>query len=429
MKRALLLFLVVLGCANDGRESASGVAVTDSAGVRIVHNNNTALDTTAVELVEVLRIGIVDGPDEYQLYNVHDIAVDDEGRLFVPNEGSMSIRVYSREGRFLREFGHAGSGPGEFRRISMPILWRDTVFAYDPDRWQGSLFDTTGTLLASFRYNFHEWGTLSFVAATERGWIVQQHVFNREREGAAVGREVRDTTRLAMIEPRLLPTIAYMTLAEVDQQVRTVVRYPGMRTFGMYGREGNAGPMAVLMNPPFFEPQPHPAVSGDGQVFVARGYPYVVDVFDLDGRHVRSIRRAHTPVPITDEHIKRLLAHVDAHYDTIGRREMNLRRRYHAQASFPRIGFLPVTSRVIADDAGGFWVQRVDIVADPVDVEWPRGARPPTYWDVFDAEGGFRHTVRLPPRFTLRVVRDSTAYGLLRDDLDVQYVVAYHVRE
>ena len=51
MKRALLLLLVALGCANDGRESDSSAAVTDSAGVRIVHNNIAALDTAAVEPV------------------------------------------------------------------------------------------------------------------------------------------------------------------------------------------------------------------------------------------------------------------------------------------------------------------------------------------------------------------------------------------
>jgi hypothetical protein len=403
-------------------------SVTDSAGVEIVHNTDAALDTTVVQLAEVLRIGMVEGPDEYQLYSVRDIAVDAAGRIFVANGGSLSIRVYSPDGRYLQEFGRAGEGPGEFRRIMMPIVWRDTVFAFDARRWQGTFFDTTGAHLASFRYDFHEWGTLPFVAATERGWVVQVHKFEPGREAASVGKALVDTTRLALLPARVLPEIAHMTFADVDTAARTIVRYPGSRNFGMRARDGGEGPVGVLMNPPFFEPQPQSAVSATGHVLIARGYPYVVDVFDLDGRHVRSIRRAHNAVAITDEHIQRLLAHVDAHYDTIGGREMNLRRRYEAQAGFPRVGYLPVTGRMLTDPAGGVWIQRTDIVADPVDVEWPRGAPPPTYWDVFDARGAFQHMIKLPPRFALRAVRDSTAYGVARDDLDVQYVVAYRLR-
>jgi hypothetical protein len=185
----------------------------------------------------------------------------------------------------------------------------------------------------------------------------------------------------------------------------------------------------VLMNPPFWEPYPSGRISSRGWIFVARGYPYVVDVYDLDGKHFRSIRRAYQPFAITDAHVDELMKQVNAHYDTIGGREMNLRRRYQKQATFPRIGFLPVTGRMLTDDHGTVWVQRVDIVDDPVKLEigWSRGPAGPTYWDVFDSTGAFQHIVRLPPRFVLRAVRDSIAIGVGRDEYDVQYVVGYRI--
>ena len=132
-------------------------------------------------------------------------------------------------------------------------------------------------------------------------------------------------------------------------------------------------------------------------------------------------------IATTDAHVDELLKHVNAHYDTIGTREMNLRRRYQKQATFPRIGFLPVTGRMLTDDHGTVWIQRVDIVANPVEVEWSRGPARPTYWDVFDSTGTFQHIVRLPPRFALRAVRDSIAIGVGRDELDVQYIVGYRI--
>ena len=82
---------------------------------------------------------------------------------------------------------------------------------------------------------------------------------------------------------------------------------------------------------------------------------------------------------------------------------------------------------MFTDSHGTVWVQRVDIVDNPVEIEWSRGRVRPTYWDVFDSTGTFQHIVRLSPRFALRAVRDSIAIGVGRDELDVQYVVGYRI--
>ena len=93
-------------------------------------------------------------------HTVRDIAIMDDGRLFVTNNGSKTIRIYSRDGRFQKEFGGPGTGPGEFEFLAMPFVWRDTVFAVDVDGSRlASLFDTTGVLLTSFKHGFRGWAT------------------------------------------------------------------------------------------------------------------------------------------------------------------------------------------------------------------------------------------------------------------------------
>ena len=429
--RILLALSAAVSCtANDATPRNDRVVISDSAGVQIVQNTDAALDTGAVAVTEFLRIGEVDGPEEYQFHTVRDIAIMDDGRLFVANNGSKTIRIYSREGRFQKEFGGPGTGPGEFSYVAMPFVWRDTVFAVDLDGNRlASLFDTTGVLLASFRHGFHGWGYLTLLAGTSHGWLASPRVFHPERERNAIGKAIVDTVRIGLIHPSLLPQTGQFSAIDADTTIRTVVRYPGTRYFGMAAREGGEGPVVALMNPPFWEPSPSSRISSRGWIFVARGYPYVVDVYDLDGKHFRSVRRAHQPFAITDAHVDELMKHVNAHYDTIGNREMNLRRRFQKQATFPRIGFLPVTSRMVTDDHGTVWVQRVDIIDNPVELEKDWGSPPPrpTYWDVFDSTGTFQHIVRLPPRFALRAVRDSIAIGVGRDDLDVQYVVGYRI--
>ena len=48
-------------------------------------------------------------------------------------------------------------------------------------------------------------------------------------------------------------------------------------------------------------------------------------------------------------------------------------------------------------------------------------------WDVFNNDGRFLTTVALPQRFLPMAVRRQTVYGILKDDLDVEFVVAYEV--
>lgn len=52
----------------------------------------------------------------------------------------------------------------------------------------------------------------------------------------------------------------------------------------------------------------------------------------------------------------------------------------------------------------------------------------PTRWDLFDPEGEFLGTVTLPPTFTPRFAADRWMLGVLRDELDVQYVVRFELR-
>src|SRR5688572_17904472 len=150
--RLLVALAVLAGCSSDASTPKNDrVVVADSAGVQIVQNQDPALDTTAVTVTEYLRIGEVDGPEEYQFHAIRDITILEDGRLFVADNGSKTIRIYGPDGRFQKKFGGPGTGPGEFGYVTMPFVWRDTVFAYDSQGSRlASLFDTTGVVLSSF---------------------------------------------------------------------------------------------------------------------------------------------------------------------------------------------------------------------------------------------------------------------------------------
>jgi hypothetical protein len=163
---------------------------------------------------------------------------------------------------------------------------------------------------------------------------------------------------------------------------------------------------------------------------IARGWPYLVDIYDLDGHLLRRISRVHTPVRIKGDHVREYLRRAEAYYGSPNHKGMDLRSGEKKRAAMPRVGFLPVTSRLLIDRANGaIWVERADLLSDPVTFEWTEGAPPrPSYWDVFDSVGVFQHMVRLPARYTPRAIRAHRIYGVLRDENDVEYIVAYEVK-
>lgn len=68
-------------------------------------------------LVEELRIGDIDGANEYLFGRVAYVAVDREGRIYVADSQQRVVRRYDANGIFDRDIGREGEGPGEYRRL------------------------------------------------------------------------------------------------------------------------------------------------------------------------------------------------------------------------------------------------------------------------------------------------------------------------
>jgi hypothetical protein len=162
-------------------------------------------------------------------------------------------------------------------------------------------------------------------------------------------------------------------------------------------------------------------------------------VYDPDGRLVRGISREYEPIPITAADIDELKQLVSAVYDTMNTRSNpnEQRRRILArvdeQATFPGVSFqAPLRELLVARD-GAFWVERADD-ASPAQLEYEnyygyinRATGRSTRWDIFDEDGRFLGSVALPPTFNPMHVTERTVTGVLKDEMDVEYVVRYRV--
>ena len=63
---------------------------------------------------EVYRVGAWDGEDWETFGRVKRVAFDPSGNLYILDTQAARIVVVDRDGAFVRQFGRAGGGPGEF---------------------------------------------------------------------------------------------------------------------------------------------------------------------------------------------------------------------------------------------------------------------------------------------------------------------------
>lgn len=85
-----------------------------------------------IHLTEDLRIGEVEGLNEYMFGEIREIAVDDNGQIFVLDIKKTLINIYDKNGLFKKTIGRHGQGPGELQAPQrMKMTWQNEIFVED----------------------------------------------------------------------------------------------------------------------------------------------------------------------------------------------------------------------------------------------------------------------------------------------------------
>ena len=99
--------------------------------------------------VPSLVIGVVEGDDAYQFFRASSAVRLSDQTIVVANNGTAQIRFFDPRGRFIRQVGRWGGGPGEFRWLqSVQVTEGDTVVAFD-GRLRRSRFTPDGVFVRS----------------------------------------------------------------------------------------------------------------------------------------------------------------------------------------------------------------------------------------------------------------------------------------
>ena len=124
-----------------------GIAISLQTG-RIYFANRYQHEVQILD-PDLSPVGTQDGYISYP----HDVAIDDEGILYVVDEGNNRIRKFLSDGKFLAEFGSLGDGPGEFKWaqcITIDTTGTGLVYVTDLGNNRISVFKKDGQFIRCF---------------------------------------------------------------------------------------------------------------------------------------------------------------------------------------------------------------------------------------------------------------------------------------
>ena len=391
------LAFVLSGCG-DGSGAGWQGSVTDSAGIEIVTNAGGGLwgpgETWTVE--EGLRIGTAEGEPEYQFGQITGIDVDADGRVYVMDQQAQEVRVFGPDGEYVRTMGQAGSGPGELSQAAGPVFVTpdDTVVVPDVMQQRITLYTAAGEPAGSHALPMTGGVAVKWMEAPNQDLIQQAMVM------AFPGQEDVDQKNLLL---RRRPT---------GEVVDTLLEMPIGEQVSFSGNRPNIT---------LFESEPVWTVGPAGRLYTGINSEYSIQVYDPDGQRVRIVRKAfeRRPISSTDQaEFRRIIGEL---WREQGMPPEAVERMSQA------LGFAdhyPAYANLLGGPDGSLWVQQIQTpdeireIGGTFNIQDMGGAR----WEVFDADGRLLGTVEMPPRFTPLAFIHGDLYGILRDELDVQYV-------
>lgn len=420
----VLLATVVLGtfaisaCGGDAKTAAlpwtTAVDSTgDTARVRISGDVPEELVRT---LTVDLQIGEADGAEELTFGRIGGIFVGANGTLYVydAHQTVGLIRLYSQTGEYIRTLGAKGGGPGEYGQLNgFTLAPNGDVVLWDGSGGRVNRYSAAGDYLSSFRVPISGFFTSNGVQVSNDGTIsLRSTVGMRQGPSGMVG--TPGAIRLDSAGT-VIDSVAYPSWSTAEPAVLFV--------------ESPDGRMRAIFSVPF-QPSPVTAVLPEGGF--AGGYSdrYAFTIARTGGKPRQVIREvAAVPVSETEQSQHRALI------------EQNAKR---TNPSFSWTGpgipaIKPAFTSILIGDDGRLWVRvaqaaepipedqmppvRTDVVPTPVRLTM----RDPVAYDVYTAEGELLGRVKLPPRTTVYRVRGNHAWGVSRDDDDVEFATRFRI--
>lgn len=373
---------VVSACGVADTEAFAGFRADTLADARVVVSNpdRGLYDAGGdLRLVEDLRIGSAFGDAPGTLGNVHSLAVDRRGVIYVSDSQAQEVLVFDSAGAFVRNQGRLGGGPGEFRWFfsGLHLAWQPPDRLWVADMPTLSVVDSAGFPMAV------AYDQLDLVYEPLRVDAVGFAYFGRRSLGLESGK----LHISALMVPTLVVKHAVSEAGRVTAVDSLRLDQPE-QVVAHRGASSDDGLSLTEIEPLPMQPKVVWTAGPSGSIWIANTSEYRLHELDFGGDTIRSVQLRREPEPLAD-----------AERDSL------------AAAS----GFDPAEL-----PAHRPLLHRTDVA--PEGTLWVRRPLPGTAWDVFDKCG------RYLGRATSETRLEMDAFGVAKDDMDLEYVVRLRLR-
>jgi streptogramin lyase len=307
--------------------------------------------------------------------DIRGILVDAEGGIYVLDTQAAEIRVFDARGRYRYTIGQEGAGPREFRGpVGMAWDPDGRIWVADPGNARYSVFTPAGDLVETIPHFWQSFSLLWPGVIDDEGRVCEIVL--------AAGEWPHSVRAIERLDPKTGAADSF----PLPPDRPAVYELPRGKPYVPF-----TGRQLTALDP-------------RGSVWVARSDVYRIVQRTIPGDTLLVIERAIDPVPVTPTQRAAAIAEIEQLMVRMGR----------ARLDYSRIpGEHPILERLLVDDAGRLWVRHA--TADST-----------AAFDIFDRDGvlvatataGFGSSPLAPV-----AVRSGSLYAVVRDSLDVQYVV------
>lgn len=338
---------------------AQEVKIEKIDGVIVVHNPKKPVALpglpSTLKFKENLQIGIESGDENYMISQLNSIQVSEKEEIIVYDGKEIAIKIYDKNGKFIRKFGQKGQGPGEIQAVSYINLIGENINVFDRGNNRFSFYSIEGECIKEIPTGKYR----PFEAKADSKGNIYGYILIQEEKKV---------------------TLDLIRLNQSFKFVRTIT-----------SREmPKEPPPAILTELIRFH------VLKDDHLIWGRTYKYEFNILDKDSNLVRRIIKDYSPIRITKDNL------ID-----------EFKRRYPDTKIPPRLpripdhfpNHFPVFENFICDDEGRIFVRTYE-----------RDKEDNVYYDVFDPEGRYFTRFTLPFEEKVSVVKKNKMYCMIRGD-------------
>jgi hypothetical protein len=359
--------------------------------------------------VNVFTVGRAEGESWEMFSGISGMAFDDTDNLYVLDRENFRVVVFDASGRFVRQFGRRGAGPGEFQLTFHIAIDADGhVVVSDIGNRAYILFTADGRHVRNVPYGYGSGLPIGGVFADPRGGVITRINDPVNPESAPAG-SFSTLYRQPLVDGAAPEQLTRLAIA--PPQVIDAASSAGRNQRFMVRRE------------PVFAPRISFGVLPNGGLAVHHDTEYLLRIYHANGQPARTVTRSIQPKRVTrrDQEAwqERQRSGSGVATQTImlgnapgGQNAAGSRATAEAlgagSAEFAE--FMSVITGIRTDPQGRVWVQRRDTDG---------GEQGPI--DLIDATGRYIGTIPPQPLPTA-VSRSGLAAYTVRDDLGVQGV-------